>query len=565
MHIFSDLRPYICTFTECGDQLVQFPNRAAWAEHEFSNHRTTQSWTCPECAEDFLEVSTWEKHLQETHRLFFSGPKLQVAKDMALRTEARRIEDDECPLCRIVVGKPRRGFVKHVGRHMEEIALMALPRDVEEDTEEGSLGTDDTSLEKSSQSFHSKLPTEKDREEAVLGESIEEDEVTYSLKIPRHLGDTSGLIGSLQTEYVLGQLAPALAFEPSGFDNVIVRGPKEGADRAREEILNPLPWIVESSHNPTESTAQAQLPTLKSHDTTVENYETQNNPINEKGRPKRAAAPTFGDIVKLEPATPAPTSARRGAAAVKEANGSLSSEKPTARRTRTVPAKEKVGRKGKAPLLAAAPGPSPQKSVHEAMRSVSKEPTAENEQRVEEIEGAQLLAGLTSGQPYTAPVMPQTSPEGWPVDQPLPMNVDPTQKQVQPFIQEQPPVSQQKSGGTTSSYWSVPEQNDFYNLLRYFGTNWPAIATTMKTKTHIMVMIPLPNKASKITDGVPRSRTSTIERFRKVILASSWRKKVHVRTKCEQKVQIWDLCQLQRLVEKNDAMPTARRENLNGR
>ena len=138
MHIFSDLQPYICTFTECGDEMAQFPSRAAWAEHEFSNHRTTQSWTCPECAKDFLEVYTWEKHLKEMHRLFFSRSNLQIAKDMALITKARRIEDDECPLCRIIVGKPRRGFVRHVGQHMEEIALMALPRDVEEDTEEGS-------------------------------------------------------------------------------------------------------------------------------------------------------------------------------------------------------------------------------------------------------------------------------------------------------------------------------------------------------------------------------------------------------------------------------------------
>ena len=221
-------------------------------------------------------------------------------------------------------------------------------------------------------------------------------------------------------------------------------------------------------------------------------YETQNIPLNEKGRPRRAAAPTFGDNADPEPGTPAPTPARRGAAAAKEANGSLSSEKPTARRTRTVPAKEKVGRKGKTPLLAAAPGPAPQKSLPETVRAVSKEPTVDNEQRVEEIEGAQLLAGLTSGQSYTVPIVQQTPTEGWPVDQPVLMNVDPTHKQVQPFIQEQPPAPQQKSGGTTSSYWSVPEQSDFYNLLRYFGTNWPAIAATMKSKTHIMVMIPLP-------------------------------------------------------------------------
>ena len=229
-------------------------------------------------------------------------------------------------------------------------------------------------------------------------------------------------------------------------------------------------------------------------------YETQNIPLNEKGRPKRAAAPTFGDNADPEPATPAPTPARRGAAAVKEANGNLSIERPTARRTRTVPAKEKVGRKGKAPLLAAAPGPSPQKSLPETITAVSKEPNVETEQRVAEIEGAQLLAGLTGGQPYTVPVEQQTSTDGWPVDQPVPANVDPTQKQVQPFIQEQPPAPQQKSSGTTSSYWSVPEQNDFYNLLRYFGTNWPAIAATMKTKTHIMVMSPLRCKAIQSTD-----------------------------------------------------------------
>ena len=136
MHVFSDLQPYICTFTDCEDELVQFPSRAAWANHEFSKHRNTRLWKCPDCPQEFHEVSGWEQHLQEQHCLLFSGTNLQVAKDMALKTKAKCIENDECPLCRIVVGKPRRGFVKHVGRHMEEIALMVLPRDVEDSTEE---------------------------------------------------------------------------------------------------------------------------------------------------------------------------------------------------------------------------------------------------------------------------------------------------------------------------------------------------------------------------------------------------------------------------------------------
>ena len=154
MHIFADLRPYICTFADCEDKLAQFPNRAAWAEHEFSQHRITQSWSCPKCPRAFISVSGWQSHIQEKHCLFFSGHQCNVAKDMAYRTKATRIEDEECPLCRIVVGKPRRAFIKHVGRHMEEIALMALPRDVEEDSEEDCLSTDRTSSDEGTTISH---------------------------------------------------------------------------------------------------------------------------------------------------------------------------------------------------------------------------------------------------------------------------------------------------------------------------------------------------------------------------------------------------------------------------
>ena len=230
-------------------------------------------------------------------------------------------------------------------------------------------------------------------------------------------------------------------------------------------------------------------------------YETQNIPLNEKGRPKRAAAPTFGDSADPDLTTPSSTPARRGGAAVKDANGNLSSEKPTTKRTRTAPVKEKVSRKSKAPLLAAAPGPSPQKNLPEAIRAVSKEPIVENEQRGEETEGVQLHGGLSSSQPYTAPALQQTSTEAWPPNQPMPISVDQNQKQIQPFIQEQPPTSQQKSGGTTSSYWSVPEQQDFHNYLRYYGTNWQIISKEMNmSKTAQMVVTLLPNISTKGTN-----------------------------------------------------------------
>ena len=172
IHVFSDLQPYICTFPDCEDKLVQFSSRAAWAGHEFSKHRNTRLWTCPDCPQEFHEVSGWEQHVQERHCLHFSGIDLQVAEKMALKTGAKCIENDECPLCRIVVGKPRRGFVKHVGQHMEAIALMALPRSVEDDTEEESSVSEHNPLEEDCQSLHSKPLIEENKNEKLSGSDV---------------------------------------------------------------------------------------------------------------------------------------------------------------------------------------------------------------------------------------------------------------------------------------------------------------------------------------------------------------------------------------------------------
>lgn len=45
-------------------------------------------------------------------------------------------------------------------------------------------------------------------------------------------------------------------------DEVIIRGPKRGADEAREEILNLLQWKIDNSHSSVVSVAQRQLPSL---------------------------------------------------------------------------------------------------------------------------------------------------------------------------------------------------------------------------------------------------------------------------------------------------------------
>ena len=141
--MFADLRPYICTFPDCKEELAQFTNRAAWADHEFTEHRYGGIWRCPECSEKLASASDWEQHLQKMHQGVFTGPRLPVARDTAYQAHPRPAETEECPLCRVVLGKPRRGFVKHIARHLEEIALMALPCSTGEDSDEGSVSTDE--------------------------------------------------------------------------------------------------------------------------------------------------------------------------------------------------------------------------------------------------------------------------------------------------------------------------------------------------------------------------------------------------------------------------------------
>ena len=141
MHVFADLRPYICTFPNCKDELAQFTTRAAWADHERTEHRYDMMWNCPECSEKFAGASDWEQHLHEMHQHIFTESQLHWARKTAYQIYQRPAEIEECPLCRVVLGKPRRTFVKHVTRHMEEIALMALPSSIGEDSDGSSDST----------------------------------------------------------------------------------------------------------------------------------------------------------------------------------------------------------------------------------------------------------------------------------------------------------------------------------------------------------------------------------------------------------------------------------------
>ena len=230
----------------------------------------------------------------------------------------------------------------------------------------------------------------------------------------------------------------------------------------------------------------------------IAEQEVTNTALTEKGRPRRAAAPTFGDNGDGDQSSTNTTTPARRATVGKE-NAPLSAEKTTGKRARQVPAKEKPGRKPKAQPLAAAPGPpsngpSPQKPETQATKFVNKTAPTEQTQRFDELEGAQVLAGLTKGVAYQMPFIPRDQPGSWQVHQPAqPLAVPsvPRRAPSEGVNQEPPPVVHRRGGGEQSafinSYWNVSENQDLRNYLSYYGTDWQAIANHIPSKTHNMV------------------------------------------------------------------------------
>ena len=144
MHVFADLQPYICTFPACSDELLRFTTRSAWAQHEFDEHRFRYLWKCTICDRELASPDTWRDHLRHDHKCTLTRSQLEKVAAGALRWRDMPIENESCPLCQDCPGRSRRIFTKHVCRHMEEIALMALPRDPEDDNDKSESESDKT-------------------------------------------------------------------------------------------------------------------------------------------------------------------------------------------------------------------------------------------------------------------------------------------------------------------------------------------------------------------------------------------------------------------------------------
>ena len=139
-HVFADLQPYICTFQDCKGGIDSFATRKAWADHEFSVHRTTKTWICNDCAARFPGKASYREHACSSHGNVLMRNQSEALVNSA-ETRVGLSEDNLCPFCSESPGTKSRAFAMHVGRHMEEVALSVLPRDSEFEDDQGSAGS----------------------------------------------------------------------------------------------------------------------------------------------------------------------------------------------------------------------------------------------------------------------------------------------------------------------------------------------------------------------------------------------------------------------------------------
>ncbi|KAH8723786.1 hypothetical protein GQ44DRAFT_773663 [Phaeosphaeriaceae sp. PMI808] len=120
-HVLEDLQPYVCTYADCELYDHFFDSRDAWFQHETQLHRT--KWCCN--IDSHLECGSEGKfllHMSVDHGRKFNEAQFSLVRSM-FRQPTKSLEGT-CHLCY----RESKNLRSHLSRHLQQIALFALPR-----------------------------------------------------------------------------------------------------------------------------------------------------------------------------------------------------------------------------------------------------------------------------------------------------------------------------------------------------------------------------------------------------------------------------------------------------
>ncbi|EME79157.1 uncharacterized protein MYCFIDRAFT_34701 [Pseudocercospora fijiensis CIRAD86] len=133
-HVYEDVPPYVCTHEACSTANMQYTKRRDWQRHMSRNH--FRVWKCSVgCSAQFSTADDLITHLVDDHKQPSDASDLQRLAEICAEPMPLS-EALTCPLCQ-KLELTLSSWFKHVGRHMEQLALFALPSHLLEDEQEG--------------------------------------------------------------------------------------------------------------------------------------------------------------------------------------------------------------------------------------------------------------------------------------------------------------------------------------------------------------------------------------------------------------------------------------------
>ena len=177
-HVLRDLRAYVCTSQDCDAGL--FEDKESWFQHEMEKHR--RHWLCQTCtAKPFHTSQDLRLHMEERHRDRRNEPSFLPSMLAASSRPLAEIPASNCPFCdnwdaELRLEAAEKGsdipanhavlqqssvFKRHVGEHLEQLALFAITPSFERSSDTESDGLNDqVKVEDNTEykvSFHSSI------------------------------------------------------------------------------------------------------------------------------------------------------------------------------------------------------------------------------------------------------------------------------------------------------------------------------------------------------------------------------------------------------------------------
>lgn len=153
-HVHADLQPYICLWKDCSTPHQQFQRRSHWLNHILQYH--WRSWYCSlGCSHEFLEREGIRSHILDAHSEAALSTSLETLSSLGEKPRPLN-QEVMCPLCHVEL-RSITEYAKHVGKHLVDIALFALPSGKVDDEEKNDEEMPESNSNSDSDSDHESL------------------------------------------------------------------------------------------------------------------------------------------------------------------------------------------------------------------------------------------------------------------------------------------------------------------------------------------------------------------------------------------------------------------------